>query len=154
MDRFAEIDIKLACQDLVARYCMAVNQWDLDAFLSVWAADAVWQRPLGPAINGHSGIRELMEQRPSNRVLRHVNGATLVEVIDVDHAHGWSQTVCYDSVGSTEIPAPLDLPTMVVEYVDEYERRDGVWLICRRDTSWVFLSDADTVSEADRARYS
>ncbi len=74
-------------------------------------------------------------------------GARYAEVIDEDHASGWSQTVVYDTVGSTERPARMELPTMVVEYVDQYGRRGEEWRITRRDTTWVFLSDADTVSK-------
>lgn len=148
MDRITEMSIKMACEELVTRYCMAVNRWDLDAYLAVWAEDAVWQRPVGAAMHGHAEIRAYMESQPRDRVLRHVNGASYAEVVDEDHAHGWSQTVVYDTVGSTEMPARMELPTMVVEYVDQYERRGEEWRIARRDTTWVFLSDADTVSKA------
>jgi hypothetical protein len=151
MDRLAELSIKQECLDLVTRYAMAVNSWDLDAYIAVWAPDAVWQRPESAAMQGHAEIRAYMESQPRDRVLRHVNGASWAEVIDSDHARGWSQTVVYDTVGSTEVPGRMELPTMVVEYVDKYERRGGEWLISRRDTTWVFLSDADTVSRATRA---
>jgi SnoaL-like domain len=151
MDRLTELSVKQACLDLVTRYAMAVNRWDLDAYLEVWAADAVWQRPESPAMHGHAEIRAYMESQPRDRVLRHVNGASWAEVIDDDHARGWSQTVVYDTVGSSDIPSRIELPTMVVEYVDEYERHGDQWLISRRDTTWVFLSEADTVSRATRA---
>jgi hypothetical protein len=151
MDRLTELSIKQECLDLVTRYAMAVNRWDLDAFQAVWAPDAVWQRPESVPMRGHAEIRSYMESQPRDRVLRHVNGASWAAVIDDDHAHGWSQTVVYDTVGSTDIPSRIELPTMVVEYVDEYQRHDGEWLIGRRDTTWVFLSDADTVSRATRA---
>jgi hypothetical protein len=147
----AELSIKQECLDLVTRYAMAVNRWDLDAYLAVWAPDAVWQRPESAAMHGHAAIRAYMDSQPRDRVLRHVNGASWAEVIDDDHARGWSQTVVYDTVGSTTIPGRMELPTMVVEYVDEYERRGGEWLISRRDTTWVFLSEADTVSRDTRA---
>ena len=151
MDRLTELSIKQECLDLVTRYAMAVNRWDLDAFLAVWTPDAVWQRPESTAMHGHGDIRSYMESQPRDRVLRHVNGASWAEIIDEDHARGWSQTVVYDSVGSAEIPGRMELPTMVVEYEDEYERRGGHMLICRRDTTWVFLSEADTVSRDTRA---
>lgn len=151
MDRLTELSIKQECLDLVTRYAMAVNRWDLDAYLAVWAPDAVWQRPESRAMHGHVEIRAYMESQPRDRVLRHVNGASWAEMIDDDHAHGWSQTVVYHTVGSARIPSPIELPTMVVEYVDEYKRCDGHMLIGRRDTTWVFLSEADTVSRSTRA---
>jgi hypothetical protein len=146
------MSIKMACTELVTRYCIAVNRWDLDAYVSVWALDGVWQRPVGEAMQGRVDIRTFMESLPRDRVLRHVNGCNLVEVIDEDHATGWSQTVVYDTVGSAETPARIELPTMVVEYADEYERRSDEWFIARRDTSWIFVSDTDTISRATPLR--
>jgi len=148
MDELVELGIKVACTELVTRYCLAVNRWDLDAYLSVWTDDGVWQRPVGASMQGRAEIRTFMESMPRNRVLRHINGCNLVEVVDEDHATGWSQTVVYETVGTTETPAQLQLPTMVVEYVDHFERRGRDWLIARRDTSWIFLSDADSVRPA------
>jgi hypothetical protein len=150
MDRLPELSIKQECLDLVTRYAMAVNRWDIDAYVEVWAPDAVWQRPESTPMHGHAEIRAYMESQPRNRILRHVNGASWANVIDDDHARGWSQTVVYDTTGSSDTPGRMELPTMVVEYVDEYERRGSVWLITRRDTTWVFLSDADTVSRPQR----
>lgn len=56
-------------------------------------------------MHGRSEIRADMESQPRDRVLRDVNGASWAEVIDDDHARGWSQAVVYDTVGSPEIPS-------------------------------------------------
>jgi len=50
----------------------------------------------------------------------------------------WSQTTVYDTAGTTEVPATLLGPDMVVEYRDEHVFRDGAWRIARRDTTVVF----------------
>jgi len=146
MDQITELAIKTRCADLVTRYCMAVNRWDVDAFLAVWADDAVWQRPVGRAMHGHAEIRAYLDNQVLDRVVRHVNGATWVDVVDERHARGWSQTVVYAVAGTTELPAQVELPAMIVEYADEYELRGDAWLITRRDTTWVFLSDADPIA--------
>ena len=143
MDDVTELVIKSKCAELLTRYCLAVNRWDKDAFVAVWADDALWNRPVGPPMRGHADIRAYLDNQSLNRVVRHVNGATLVTVVDEQHARGWSQTVVYAIAGSTELPAQIELPAMIVEYDDEYERRGDEWLITRRDTTWVFLSDAD-----------
>jgi len=141
MDRMTEMSIKMACADLVTRYAMAFNRWDLDAFVGLFTENAVWQRPVNAPLCGHAEIRAFMEGLPHEQVARHVNGASWAEVVDDDHAQGWSQTVVYQTEGTRTTPARLQLPTMVVEYVDEYARRGDEWLFSRRDTSWVFLSD-------------
>jgi uncharacterized protein (TIGR02246 family) len=133
------MSIKMACADLVTRYSMAFNQGDLDAFVALFTPEAVWNRPVAP-LHGHAEIRAFMESLPHEQVARHVNGASWAEVIDADHARGWSQTVVYQTAGTRETPAQLELPTMVCEYVDQYTRHGDDWRFSRRDTSWIFLS--------------
>jgi len=142
MDDVTEMVIKAKCSELVTRYCMGVNHSDGEAFLAVWADDAVWNRPVGSPIHGRDQITSWWANRAADRVMRHVNGASWVDVLDDRHARGWSQTVVYAVAGS-ELPARMELPAMIVEYDDEYECRGDRWLITRRDTTWVFLSDAD-----------
>lgn len=141
MERVTEMSIKMACADIVARYAMAVNEWDLDAFVALFTEDAVWQRPRNAPLVGHSQIRGFMNARPRDLVLRHVNGASWAEVIDEHYARGWSQTTVFETSGGTEIPARLEPPSMIVEYRDEYRELGGTWLISRRDTTWVFLAE-------------
>ncbi len=83
-----------------------------------------------------------MKSQPVDRVLRHVNGGVRVEVLDAERTRVWSQTTVYDTAGTTEIPAPLFGPDMVVEYRDEHILRDGEWRIARRDTTVVFRRPA------------
>jgi uncharacterized protein (TIGR02246 family) len=140
LDTVTELSIKMACRDLVTRYAMAFNRGDLDAFVALFSEDAVWHRPVG-TLHGPAEIRAFMESLPQEQVARHVNGASWAEPIDEDHARGWSQTVVYQTAGTRETPARLELPTMIAEYVDEYVRHGDDWRFSRRDTSWVFLSD-------------
>jgi uncharacterized protein (TIGR02246 family) len=134
----AELLTKQACAELVSRYAQAVNAWDIDAFVSLFVEDGVWQRPGQAPLRGRQEIRAFMESQPVDRVLRHVNGGVLVEVLDAERARVWSQTTVYDTGGTTEVPAPLLGPDMVVEYRDEHILRNGDWRIARRDTTVVF----------------
>ena len=134
----AELLAKQACAELVTRYAQAVNDWDIDAFVALFVQDAVWQRPGQPPLRGRPEIRSFMEAQPVDRVIRHVNGAVRVEVLDAEHTRAWSQTTVYDTTGTTEIPAQLLGPDMIVEYRDEHVLDDGVWRIGRRDTTVVF----------------
>ena len=138
----SSLEVKLACADLVARYASAVNRWDLDAFVALFTSDAVWQRPKCAPMTGHAEIHAFMSSLPTDRVLRHVNGAVLVDVQDESHASGWSQTTVYDVKGTRTVPAVGTVPDMVVEYVDNYRKVDGQWLFARRDTTVVFVASA------------
>lgn len=133
------LTIKAACCEVITRYAMAVNDWDLDRFVALFTPDAVWQRPGVAPLSGHDEIRAFMKSQPApaDRVLRHVNGGMVVDVIDADHATGWSQTTVYDARPASALPAPLVGADMIVEYRDRFVRRDR-WLIARRDTTVVY----------------
>jgi uncharacterized protein (TIGR02246 family) len=141
MNDLEALMVKWRCEELITRYAMAVNDWDLDAFVALFTPDAVWQRPAVAALHGHAAIRTFMEAQPANRVLRHVNGGILVEPVDQDRARAWSQTTVYEDRGTTVVPARVGPPDMVVEYRDDLVRQDGQWRIARRDTTVVFRSD-------------
>ena len=131
-----------ACERLVMRYALAVNDWDLDAFTALFAQDAVWRRPEVAPLTGHAQIRAFMESQPSDRTLRHVNGLCLVEVADDGaSARAVSQTTVYATSPAGPPPAKLSGPDMVVEYRDRIIRQGDVWLFVRRDTTVVFSAN-------------
>jgi uncharacterized protein (TIGR02246 family) len=138
MDVITRLEGERACADVVTRYAMAVNGWDLDAFVALFTDDAVWQRPAFPEMKGHAAIRAFMASQPTERVLRHVNGGILANLIDEATASVWSQTTVYESPGSQALPAPLSGPDMIVEYRDHMVKAGDHWLIARRDTTVVF----------------
>ncbi|HUZ10256.1 MAG TPA: nuclear transport factor 2 family protein [Acidimicrobiales bacterium] len=140
MDGLEELLVKSACSDLITRYAMAVDEWDVNLFVSLFTEDAVWQRPHVPPLRGHAAIRDFMRAQPADRVLRHVNGGILVEVVDRDHASAFSQTTVYEVRGTTAVPAPGTVPNMLVEYRDALVRAPDGWRIARRDTTVVFTT--------------
>jgi len=139
MDTLSRIEAERACERLVMRYALAVNEWDLDAFVSLFTPDAIWQRPNVPALRGHEEIRSFMSGQPSGRTLRHVNGLCMVTVNDDGETAGAiSQTTVYDTAGHMAVPAPFSGPDMVVEYRDRLVRIEGDWLFAQRDTTVIF----------------
>lgn len=138
MNPLEKLLIEQACKDLTALYADAVNRWNIDDFVNLFARDAVWQRPNVPPLEGQTQIRAFMESQPTERVLRHINGHVLVWVETIDSARGLSTTTVYDTPGIHDYPAPLTSPDMVVEYRDRYVRLPEGWRIARRDTTVVF----------------
>lgn len=138
MDALQEMAIEWACAKTITRYAEAVNTWDIDLFVSLFATDAIWQRPAVQPLNGHAEIRGFMKSQATNRLLRHINATCLITVEDEDHASGISYTTVYDTPGSAKIPSPLPGPDMVVEYRDKYIRLNDEWKIARRDTTVLF----------------
>lgn len=128
------------CASVVNRYGLAVCRWDLDTFVALSTDDAVWQRPAVAPMAGHAQIRAFMDSQPppAERVMRHVQGGIVVDVIDEDHARVSSQTTVY-SAPPGPLPVPIALPDMVVEYEDKMVRTPEGWRIRRRDTTVVFV---------------
>jgi 3-phenylpropionate/cinnamic acid dioxygenase small subunit len=60
-----------ACQQHLLRFFQMLDANDYDAVVGLFEADATWQRP-GASIQGHEAIRAALQERPANRVTRHV----------------------------------------------------------------------------------
>lgn len=143
MESLTRIEAERACERLVMRYALAVNSWDVNAFVALFTRDAVWQRPDVPALNGLAEIRAFMEGQPSERTLRHVNGLCMVTVDESgETASAVSQTTVYETPVRGDCPVPLRGAHMIVEYRDRIVRVEGDWLFSRRDTTVVFSSRA------------
>jgi uncharacterized protein (TIGR02246 family) len=140
MDPLTAMRVQLGCTDLIARYALAVNRWDLDAFIALWTPDAVWQRPGNPPLEGQAAIRAFMADQPTVRVMRHIIGANVVTPVDEHTARSWSQTTMYTAAGTTTIPAPVEHPDMIVEYVDEISISGEQFRFARREATVVFRS--------------
>lgn len=138
MDPLQELLAERDCRALIMSYAQAVNESDLDAFTELFAPDGLWQRPGQPALVGRPAIRAFMASRPTDRVLRHVNGGARIRIQDEDHAYAISQTAVYECARASELPAPMTGPHMIVEYRDWFERRADGWRIAQRDTLIVF----------------
>lgn len=143
MEALDRIEAERACERLVMRYALAVNSWDIEAFVGLFTPDAIWQRPANPPLVGHAAIQAFMEGQPAGRTLRHVNGLCLVTVADSgDRATASSQTTVYDTAARAGLPVPLAGPDMVVEYEDVIVRTAAGWRFARRDTTVVFSARA------------
>jgi uncharacterized protein (TIGR02246 family) len=139
MDATDGVLAKQACAELLHRYAMGIAKEDAEAMVALYTSDAVWERANGEVRRGHSELRELFEGLfGQRRLLRHVNGAIVIDIVDADHATFWSQTVEYLYPGSNEVPAPLEGPRGVVEYDGTCVRRDGRWLLASGKATAMF----------------
>lgn len=141
MDRAREQEIELACKKTLDRYAVAVGDQNLDVFVAQFAPDAIWQRPGTPALQGRPAIRAFMERPDLPKLVRHLNGSALIDVLDADHAVGVSYTSVFngrsDHRGGVAVTQG---PDYIVEYRDRFTRVGEDWLIARRDTAIIFAS--------------
>jgi 3-phenylpropionate/cinnamic acid dioxygenase small subunit len=130
LGRVDELESRAALRDLVSDYCLGFDNHDWDRFISIWHDDAIWEigPPFGTFI-GHEGIREAVVEvlYPVWRETHHLTSNLRLSFSDADHAHG----VCnVDCMGATAD----DIVQMIsATYTDDFERREGVWKIARRN---------------------
>ena len=143
MDAVDQLVAKQACAEVIARYARAVNERDVEGFVHLFTEDASWNRPGAHSMVGHDEIRDFIDYAlpdPAERTLRHVNGATLIELVDDDTATSWSQTIVYDTPEGGQYPVSLPGPDMIVEHRDRLVRQGDQWLIALRDTTVLFAA--------------
>ena len=130
LQRVDELESRIAMRDLVTDYCLGFDTRDWDRFLSIWHPDAVWE--IGPPFGtfvGHEGIREAVFDilYPVWRETHHLTSNLRIDFEAADHARG----VCnVDCMGATAD----DIVQMIsATYTDDFERREGVWKIAKRN---------------------
>jgi 3-phenylpropionate/cinnamic acid dioxygenase small subunit len=130
LGRIDELESRAALRDLVTDYCLGFDNHDWDRFISIWHTDAIWE--IGPpfgTFTHHEGIREAVFDvlYPAWRETHHLTSNLRLMFNDPDHAHG----VCnVDCMGATAD----DVVQMIsATYTDDFERRDGVWKIAKRN---------------------
>jgi ketosteroid isomerase-like protein len=136
MDDLARMLIERACERLVNSYANLIDAYDYDAFLGLWAEDAVMNM-MGRELVGPAGIRAWLEARDPTMICRHQVTNIVTEVIDQNRATGFCYTLSYHVSGARgQSPGPLHPPTFFVEYRSEF-RRDPKrgWLFARRDVT-------------------
>jgi gamma-hexachlorocyclohexane dehydrochlorinase len=130
LGRIDELESRAALRDLVSDYCIGFDNHDWERFISIWHADAVWE--IGPpfgTFNGHQGIREAVNDvlYPAWRETHHLSSNLRLTFDDPDHGHG---TCDVDCMGATAD----DVVQMIsATYTDDFERREGVWKIAKRN---------------------
>jgi gamma-hexachlorocyclohexane dehydrochlorinase len=130
LGRVDELESRAALRDLVSDYCLGFDNHDWDRFISIWHHDAIWEigPPFGTFI-GHEGIREAVVEvlYPVWRETHHLTSNLRLSFSDPDHAHGVCNVNCMGATAD-------DIVQMIsATYTDDFERREGVWKIARRN---------------------
>jgi ketosteroid isomerase-like protein len=99
--------------DLLARYCLALDRHDLDAWVSLFTDDAEYTA-FGRTFDGHAGLRAMMEGAPHGL---HLGGLPLV-AIDGDVASVIQNALFVDAATHESRP---------VMYTDELVRAEHGW---------------------------
>lgn len=125
---------ELAVRNLIAALSRTADGDDVEAYLALFAPDAVWALPGGER-RGHDQIRDgSVERRAQGQVgpgtaTRH---AVTTVVVDVDGDRATASSTWMFLVDTTTEPRIGRVGT----YTDEFARIDGRWLLTRRDITF------------------
>jgi hypothetical protein len=142
MNRIEQIAIEHDCARLVYGYCQLIDVFDYDAFMQLWAEDAVWETRAG-TVKGHAEIRKYLDARPRNVVGRHQCSNVIVDVIDAQRARGRCYFTYYvGAPGAGGAAAVLGGPSVVGEYLDEFRLTPNGWRFAKRGTAMTMAAPA------------
>ena len=109
----------VAISELLASYCLALDQDDLEACIALFTPDAVYE-VYGRSFVGHDGVRKMMTGAPGGL---HLAGPPLVEMVDHDRARTTQNLLFVDRTTGASRSAL---------YTDELHRTADGWRFARR----------------------
>lgn len=112
-------DDHVAITQLLARYCLALDHDDLDAWVALFTPDAVYE-VYGREFVGHEGLRKLMTGAPGGL---HLGGPPVIHMVDPDHALTQQNLLFAEAQEGIQRSALYD---------DELVRTSDGWRIARR----------------------
>jgi hypothetical protein len=128
-----------ACQELILTITQHVDHGEAEDAAALFADDGVLARA-GKEFSGKDQLVEAYTDPPS-RLVRHINGGSVVTVADADHAGAVTYFIAYrhETDGEpAEVPAPLGQPFSVGEWHDEFVRTEAGWRFSSRRTKRIF----------------
>jgi ketosteroid isomerase-like protein len=129
--------IEQACTRLVNLYCHTLDAGEFDAFVELFAEDAVWTLQSTGPMRGRKAIRGYLAKRDPKTRSRHIATNIVVDVIDASNATSRSYTTAYRHVGTEPVP-PLSTPSFIALSRDRFRRDPAGWRIVARETQVVF----------------
>jgi hypothetical protein len=128
------------CRELILTITQHVDHGEAEAAASLFAEDGVLARA-GKEFTGHTDLVNAYTDTPS-RLVRHLNGGTVVEVTDTDHATAVTYFIAYrheaEGGEKAQVPAPLGAPFSVGEWHDGMVRTADGWRFSSRRTKRIF----------------
>src|SRR5579859_6624908 len=138
-ERLRQLEDRFALQDLVAAYCRAIDDRDLETFISLFTEDCRMRHQDGVMdLKGRAALRAYYEQRfPTYGVTFHYPHAQSVTFDGTDRATGW-----------VSAHAEMDLDGHFVlaafRYSDRYVREHDAWRFDERVLAcWYYMRLAD-----------
>jgi uncharacterized protein (TIGR02246 family) len=140
MDDIDRAAIRQACSDLVLNAVACMDFQHPGGLAELFTEDGVLVRPNGQLLQGRDAIRLAYEQRPADRITRHLVTNTRVEVDSAREAHALSYVLLWG--GSTaDATGPQGRGARGAQVLGEFDDRFVLtaqgWRIARREARFV-----------------
>jgi len=115
---------KLECQDLVYRFCHALDGGRFADAADMFADNGQLVSPAGDVIDGPA-VRESLLRRPTEVLTRHLINNLVITLEKPDHGQGLAYVTNYNVSDGAETPGPRALPATprgIGEWLLEFER--------------------------------
>jgi SnoaL-like protein len=136
-----DTQIVQACRDLVLVITQHGDHGEAEEAAALFAEGGTLIRG-GREYTGEAELLAAYRDQPQSQIARHLNGGTVVEVLDEDHAIGVTYYLAYrhESSGeAVELPVPLGQPFSIGEWHDRFVRTPAGWRFSSRETKRVFV---------------
>jgi hypothetical protein len=134
------LTIRVALEELNTAFCYHLDHNEVDALLELFVDDVYYTH--GSRVSrGRAELAEVFRGRSATetRTARHLYSGLKVEIESATRARGTS--VCMTFAAYGEPPLTPAIPTLVADFVDEYERGDdGRWRIKERHIHRIFVA--------------
>jgi uncharacterized protein (TIGR02246 family) len=149
MDELEGLLAERACTRLVIQSVAHVDRGEPAALAALFAPDGVLVRPGGASLLGRAAIQAAYEQRPVERITRHLVSNTLVEVVSPTEARAESQVLLWTG-SAADVAGPRGRPAsggpVVGAFDDRFVKTGEGWRIASRVASFV-LHAADRTQD-------
>jgi len=140
MDELERLLAERACTRLVLLAAAHVDRGEPAALAALFTPDAVLVRPGGTALHGREAIQAAYEQRPAERITRHLVSNTLVDLVSDSEARAQSQVLLWTG-STTDAAGPRGRPAsggpVVGAFDDRFVKTPEGWRIAHRTASFV-----------------
>lgn len=143
MDANERLKIEQECRDLVTKLNHYHDHRRAEEAAALFAEDGCWIRR-GRPTRGPDLLASF--QRGGTRVNRHVGAATLITVLDENHAEGVTYYLALHhdpGTADAKLPLPFAPPTTMGEWHDKFVRTPHGWRFAQRETLRVFANGAE-----------
>lgn len=138
----SSIENEWRCQQLFLTFMQCLDAGDADGAVALVAADIVWHRQ-GQKLVGPTAIRNVIAERPGNRVIRHHLSNIVVTLESPDRAGSKAYYSVYVHEGSAK-PGRIDGPERVGDYYAQYLKTSDGWRIALLRADRIFAAAGKT----------